>query len=382
MSADEQLGLAYLPTGAPTNDMYGGHRLGDNLFANRLVCVRCATGERVWHFQTVHHDLWDYDNNVAPILIDITVNGKSFKAVVQLTKQAMAYVFDRATGRPVWPIEERPVPTSKTPGEKTARTQPFPTKPAPFDRHGLTTDDLIDFTPELRAEALEIAKRYVLGPIFTPPSVRGPGPNDTKGTLQMPGATGGAEWGGAGFDPETGIIYVPSITGTFAADLLPGDPKSTNLRYTRGDRELVIGPARTADHEAALRADRRDRPEVGRSPVERWRTATARATIRRSRHLNLPPLGQPSRDMPLLTRTLLFVSQGDPIMIRTPPGGGNNGNRIRAYDKKTGAVVWDFKLPAGTTGAIMTYLHKGKQYIVAPIGATNHPAEFVALSLP
>ena len=205
------------------------------------MSVRCATGERVWHYQLVHHDLWDYDSNVAPILVDIPSNGKDVRAVVQLTKQAMAYVFDRATGRPIWPIEERPVPKSNTPGEKTAPTQPFPTKPAPFDRHGLTTDDLIDFTPELRAEALEIAKRYVLGPIYTPPSVRGAGATDTKGTLQMPGATGGAEWGGAGFDPETGVLYIPSITGTFAADLLPGDPKATDLRYTRGDRELVIG---------------------------------------------------------------------------------------------------------------------------------------------
>jgi quinoprotein glucose dehydrogenase len=381
ISSDEQLGLAYLPTGAPTNDMYGGHRPGNNLFSNSLVSVRCATGERVWHYQLVHHDLWDYDSNVAPILVDIPANGKVIKAVVQLTKQAMAYVFDRATGQPIWPIEERRVPTSKTPGEKTSATQPFPTKPAPFDRHGLTTDDLIDFTPELRAEALEIAKRYVLGPIYTPPSVRGPGPTDTKGTLQMPGATGGAEWGGAGFDPETGIIYIPSITGTFAADLLPGDSKSTDLRYTRGDRELVIGP----------RGLPITKPPYGRITAIDLKTGDHLWSVANGdgprdheaiRHLNLPPLGQPSRDMPLLTRTLLFVSQGDPIMIRTPPGGGNNGNRVRAYDKKTGAVVWDFKLPAGTTGAIMTYLHKGKQYIVAPIGSTSHAAEFVAFSLP
>jgi quinoprotein glucose dehydrogenase len=381
ISSDEQLGLAYLPTGAPTNDMYGGHRPGNNLFSNSIVCIRCATGERVWHYQLVHHDLWDYDTNVAPILVDVPASGKVVRAVVQLTKQAMAYVFDRATGRPIWPIEERKVPTSNTPGEKTSPTQPFPTKPAPSDRHGLTTDDLIDFTPELRAEALEIAKRYVLGPIYTPPSVRGPNPTDTKGTLQMPGATGGAEWGGAGFDPETGIMYIPSITGTFAADLLPGDPGKTDLRYTRGDRELVIGP----------RGLPITKPPYGRIVAIDLKTGDQLWSVANGdgprdheaiRHLNLPSLGQPSRDMPLLTRTLLFVSQGDPIMIRTPPGGGTNGNRIRAYDKKTGKVVWDFKLPAGTTGAIMTYLHRGKQYIVAPIGSTSHAAEFVALSLP
>ena len=171
MSADEELGYAYLPTGSPTGDMYGGHRLGNNLFGNSVVCVKCLTGERVWHFQTIHHDLWDWDNNVAPMLVDITVNGKPIKAVVQLTKQAMAYVFDRVTGTPVWPIVERPVPASTTPGERASATQPIPTRPAPFDRQGLTTDDLIDFTPALRAEALAIAKRYVLGPVFTPPSI-------------------------------------------------------------------------------------------------------------------------------------------------------------------------------------------------------------------
>jgi quinoprotein glucose dehydrogenase len=380
MSSDEELGLAYLPTGAPTNDMYGGHRLGDNLYANSLICVRCATGERVWHFQLVHHDLWDYDTNVAPILVNIRVDGQPVGAVVQLTKQAMAYVFDRATGKPVWPIEERKVPRSTTPGERTAPTQPFPTKPAPFDRHGIGVDDLTDFTRELRAEALEIARRYVLGPIYTPPSVRGCGPTDTKGTLQMPGATGGAEWGGAGFDPETGMLYVPSITGTFAADLLPGDPKVTDLRYTRGDRELVVGP----------RGLPLTKPPYGRIVAIDLNTGDHRWTVPNGdgprdhpaiKHLNLPPLGQPSRDMPLLTRTLLFVSQGDSIMVRTPPGGGVNGNRIRAYDKQTGAVVWEMQLPAGTTGAMMTYLYRGKQYIVAPIGSTTHSAEFVALAL-
>ena len=173
MSADEELGLVYLPTGAPTNDMYGGHRPGNNLFANSLVCVRAETGEQVWHFQTVHHDLWDYDNNVAPILMDITVGGREIKAVVQLTKQAMAYVFDRVTGEPVWPIVERPVPGSETPGEWISPTQPFPTKPAPFDVHGISIDTLTDLTAELREEATEIAAPFVLGEIFTPPSIRG-----------------------------------------------------------------------------------------------------------------------------------------------------------------------------------------------------------------
>ena len=242
MSADEEIGLIYLPTGAPTNDMYGGHRPGNNLFANSLVCVRAETGEQVWHFQMVHHDLWDYDNNVAPILMDITVDGREIKAVVQLTKQAIAYVFDRVTGEPVWPIVERPVPGSKTPGEWISPTQPFPTKPAPFDVHGISVDTLIDLTPELREEAMEIAAPYVLGEIFTPPSIRGDGDGDRKGTLQLPGSVGGAEWGGAGFDPKTGMLYVPSVTGTFAADLTPGNPDRMNVRYTRGTRAFPLGP--------------------------------------------------------------------------------------------------------------------------------------------
>jgi quinoprotein glucose dehydrogenase len=380
MSADDTLGYAYLPTGAPTNDMYGGHRLGDNLFANSLVCVRCATGERVWHFQMVHHDVWDYDNNVAPILVDITVNGRAVKAVVQLTKQAMAYVFDRVSGQPIWPIEERPVPKSSTPGERTSPTQPFPTKPAPFDRHGLSTDDLIDFTPELRAEAMAIAKRYVLGPIFTPPTIKGDGPADTKGTLQVPTEVGGAEWGGAAFDPETGMLYVPSVTGTFAADLIPGDPAKSNLRYTRGTREIIAGP----------RGLPLMKPLWGRITAIDLRTGEHRWVVPNGegprdhpaiKHLNLPPLGQPSRDMPLATRTLLFVSQGDSIMVATPPSGAN-GKKLRVHDKATGSVLSEVQLPAGTTGAIMTYMHQGKQYVLAPIGGVDHAAEFIALGLP
>jgi quinoprotein glucose dehydrogenase len=381
ISSDEKLGLAYLPTGAPTNDMYGGHRLGDNLFANSLVAVECATGKRVWHFQTVHHDLWDYDNNVAPILIDITVSGKPVRAVVQLSKQAMAYVLDRATGRPVWPIEERPVPKSSTPGERTAATQPFPTKPLPFDRHGLLADDLIDFTPQLRAEAQAIAKKYVLGPIFTPPSVKTSEPNSTQGTLQMPGSIGGAEWGGAPFDPETRIMYVPSITGTFAADLLAGDPKRTNLRYTRGSRELIEGPQGLP----------LTKPPYGRITAINMNTGDHLWMVPNGegprehpalKGLKLPELGQPSRDMPLLTRTLLFNMQGDPLMVRTPAMGVPLANELRAYDKTNGKVLWKMALPAGATGAPMTYMHGGKQYLVIPIGSRTHPGEFVALALP
>jgi len=379
LSADEELGYVYLPLTSPTSDMYGGHRPGNNLFSDSLVCIKADTGERVWHYQTVHHDLWDYDLPAAPILTDIRVNGRLIKAVAQVTKQGFLFVLDRVTGTPVWPIEERPVPQSSTPGERTSLTQPFPTKPAPFDRQGVSVDDLIDFTPELRSEALEITKRYVIGPLFTPPSIKGEGPNDTKGTLQLPGSVGGGDWNGAAWDPETGILYVPSVTGTFAADLLPGDPSRSNLRYTRGTRDFVIGPRglplfkppygritainlNTGDH-VWMKPNGdgpRDHPAI--------------------KHLNLPPLGQPGRASPLVTRTLLFIGEGDPLNVRTPPGGG--GKKFRAYDKSNGAVLWETEFPAGTTGAPMTYLHNGRQYIVVAIGSAEHPAEFVALGLP
>jgi quinoprotein glucose dehydrogenase len=378
LSADEDLGYVYLPLTAPTSDMYGGHRLGNNLFANSLVCIKAETGERVWHFQTVHHDLWDYDLPAAPILADITVNGRDIKAVVQVTKQGFAFVFDRVTGEPVWPIEERPVPQSTTPGERTSPTQPFPTKPAPFDRQGVSIDDLIDFTPELRAEAIEITKRYVTGPLFTPPSIKGDEAGATKGTLQLPGSVGGADWNGAAFDPETKILYVPSVTGAFAADLIPGD-SNTNLRYTRGTREFVTGP----------RGLPLFKPPYGRITAINLNTGDhvwmkpngdGPRNHPAIRHLNLPALGQPGRASPVLTKTLLFIGEGDPINVRTPPGGG--GRKFRAYDKATGSVLWETEFPAGVTGAPMTYMHNGKQYIVVAIGSTSHSAEFIALSLP
>ena len=381
-SADLELGYVYLPTGAPTNDMYGGHRPGNNLYANSLVCVDATTGERVWHFQTVHHDLWDYDNNVAPILMDITVDGRDIKAVVQLTKQAIAYTFDRITGEPVWPIIERPVPGSNTPGEWISPTQPFPTKPLPFDRHGITEDDLIDFTDELRAEALEIAEPYILGEIYTPPSIRGEDATDTKGTLQLPGSVGGAEWGGAGFDPETGMLYIPSVTGAFAADLTPGNPDRMNVRFTRGTRAFPNGP----------RGLPLTKPPYGRITAIDMNTGEHVWMVPNGNgprnhpiieHLNLPPLGQPGRAMTLLTKSLLFVSEGDPIMVRTPPGAGEDaGKAFRAYNKDSGAVIWETIFPAGTNGSPITYMHDGKQYIVMPIGSLDHPGEWIALALP
>ena len=212
MSADEALGYVYLPFSTPSDDHYGVHRPGDGLFGESLVCLDARTGKRVWHFQTVHHGLWDYDLPCAPNLIDIRADGKPVKAVAQMSKQGFCYVFDRVTGKPIWPFEEKPVPQSTVPGERTSPTQPFPTKPAPFDRQGVNENDVIDFTPTLRKQALAILDRYNYGPLFTPPSLEKP-------TIEMPGIAGGASWSGAACDPETGICYVSSVTLPYAATL-------------------------------------------------------------------------------------------------------------------------------------------------------------------
>ncbi|MBI4886028.1 MAG: PQQ-binding-like beta-propeller repeat protein [Acidobacteria bacterium] len=390
-SVDEQLGYAYLPLTSATSDMYGGHRPGNNLFSTSLVCVSCLTGERVWHQQLVHHDLWDYDLPAAPVLADITVAGRRIRAVVQVTKQAFAFVFDRVTGQPVWPIEERPVPQSATPGEQTSPTQPFPTKPPPFDRQGVSVDDLIDFTPELRAAALEIARHYAIGPLFTPPSIKGSGPTDTRGTIQLPGSVGGGDWQGAAFDRETGILYVPSITAPFVADLVPGNPKETNLTFTRGTREYPPAPMGLPLLKPPY--GRITAIDLNKGEIV-WAVPNGDGPRDHPllKGLKLPPLGNTGRSAPLLTRSLLFVGEGDPIMSgdarRIPPSmppslaPGAGGHKFRAYDKETGRVLWETELPAGTTGAPMTYLSGGKQFIVVALGSREHGAEYVALSLP
>ena len=391
-AVDEELGYVYMPTSSSTNDMYGGHRPGDNLFTQSLVCVDAKTGERVWHYQIVHHGLWDYDMPTGPILMDITVDGRDIKAVVQLTKQAFAYAFDRVTGEPIWPIEERPVPQSSTPGEVTSPTQPFPTKPPPFDRQGATVDNLIDFTPELREEALEIASRYTIGPLFTPPSVRGDGPNDNQGTIELPGSQGGADVQGGAFDPETGYLYVPSITSPFVADIVEGNPDRTNLAYVKGRRQWISGP----------RGLPLFKPPYGRiTAIDMnigeivWQVPNGDGPRDHPaiKHLNLGRLGHPGRPGPLLTKALLFIGEGsDFTSVR-------GGNRIpdgmppeivtnfgdpwfRAYDKMTGEIIWETELEAGAIGSPMTYMHEGKQYIVVPIGGRNVAAQWVAFSLP
>ena len=380
-SGDEELGYVYLPLSTPTNDYYGGHRPGDNLFAESIVCLDARTGERIWHFQAVHHGLWDYDFASTPNLVDINVDGRPIKAVAIVSKQAFTYVFDRATGEPVWPIEERPVAQSTVPGERTSPTQPFPTRPPAFDQQGVTVDDLIDFTPELRAEALEILEQYDYGPLFTPPTLMDERPGGKLGLLQMPGTSGGANWTAAGFDPETGILYVQSAHTQTVIGIVPPENPDADValvrkayRYAQGPQGLpLFKPPYSRLVAIDLNAGEilwtiavgdgpRDHPAI--------------------RHLDLPPLGQAGRAAPLVTKTLLFLGEGGTAGPLIPLWGGAGGKMFRAYDKATGAVVAEIELPGQVTAAPMTYMAGGRQYIVVTVGASDAPSEYVALALP
>ena len=379
LSADEELGYVYLPVETATNDWYGGHRLGDNLFAESLVCLDAETGRRVWHYQLVHHGIFDYDIPAPPVLCDINVDGRAIKAVAQVTKQGFCFVFDRVTGEPVWPIEERPVPQTDVPGERTSPTQPFPTKPAPFDRQGVSFDDLIDFTPELRNEAIEIAGRYRMGPLFSPPSLIDP--DGTRGTLMLPGSRGGANWPGAAVDVETGVLYVASSTIPNTIGLAKPDPNRSNFRYIKVRGWRPEGP----------RGQPLMKPPWGRITAidlntgeHLWMVPNGDTPEKIRNHpalegLEIAKTGIPGRGMALVTKTLLFVGEGSGLYNFSPYSGGP---MFRAYDKQTGEIIAEIELPANQTGVPMTYMHKGYQYIVVAVGAKGHPGELVALRLP
>ncbi len=377
-ACDPELGYVYLPTSTPTNDMYGGHRPGDNLFAECLVCVDADTGKRVWHFQAVHHGLWDYDFPTAPNLVDVVVDGRPIKAVAQVSKQAFCYVFDRETGEPVWPIEERPVPSGALPGDRASPTQPFPTKPAAYDNQGFTVDQLIDFTPELRATAVELVSDYRIGPLFTPPCERG--------TLGTPGAGGGTNWHGAALDSETGVLYVPSYSGTGVFKVGRPDPARSNLRYITS--WFSAGPDRSAIGNLPLTKPPYSRvTAIDLNTGEHvWMTPHGDGPRDHPaiRHLNLPPLGEVTgAGAPLLTKSLLFVSQGH---SRLP--GGTSGPKLSVFDKKTGAILGSIPLPDSPHGNPITYMHDGKQYIAIAVGGGRFmggggtPGKLIALSLP
>ncbi len=381
VSADEELGYVYIPLTAPTAAYYGGHRPGDNLYSNTLVALEAKTGKKVWHFQMVHHDVWEYDTVGPATLGDITVNGKRIHAVMQPSKTAFLYVFDRKTGEPVWPIEERPVPASEVPSEHLAPTQPFPTKPAPYDRQGFTEDDLIDFTPELARRAKEVASRLVLGPMFTPPSVKSTEPGGKIGTIANPGWWGAGNWNTGAFDPETGVYYAVSHTWPAVYHLSQPTEADATLDYAvtgeeEDDYPLIDGIPIVKPPYGRITAIDMNRGE------HLWMTPNGDGPRNHPllKDLNLPPLGIPGRGAPLVTKTLLFLGEGGDAI----PGikDGMWGTKFRAYDKTRGEVLWETDFPAGTTGAPMTYLFEGKQYIVVAIGGKEVPAEWVALGLP
>ncbi len=388
LSADPALGYVYIPLGTPTNDYYGGHRLGDNLFAESIICLDARTGERVWHFQFAHHGLWDYDAAAAPVLVDVTVDGQPIKAVAVVTKQAYTFVFDRVTGEPVWPIEERPAPASTVPGERTSPTQPHPTRPPAFDRQGVSVDNLIDFTPELRQEAEEILQHYAYGPLYTPPV---PEESGKRGTISMPGSRGGANWQGAAVDPETGWLYVPSKTELTVTQVVRPDPIQSDFRYFRR-RPGLQGPRGLPLFKP---------PYVRLSAFDlntgdqAWMVPLGEGPRQELIDMGVPdpgPLGGGTYTGPLLTKTLLFLGfRGrrdvpDLDLWRTD----DRALATRSYstvpvllaiNKRTGETVHAVELPASPTGAPMTYLANGRQLVVLAYGTAND-AGLVALALP
>jgi quinoprotein glucose dehydrogenase len=418
ITVDEDLGLVYLPVETPTSDYYGGHRPGNNLFAETLVAVDLKTGQRKWHFQFVHHPLWNFDMSSAPLLADINVGGRTIKAVAVPSKQAYLYVFDRATGQPVWPIEERPVPQSDVPGEKTSPTQPFPTKPPAYARNYLKVpDDVIDFTPELHAQALDVLKRYKVGNSpFTPPVL-----GDVKGVLGAVGAGTATNWPGSAYDPELHTVFAQAGNTPSSRSLVAPPPNFSDIRYVSGiggqEFREVLGPgdccaadapprptapaARQAENAPAqagaalglavqglpivkppygiLSAINLDRGEIvwqvphGDTPdVVRNHPALKGVTI--------PKTGQAQTSGVGLMVTKTLVVMGDPQVTTTPEH--PRGAMLRAYDKTTGKEVGALWMPAPQSGSPMTYSADGKQYIIVAVSGGNYSGEYIAFSLP
>ena len=366
MSADPEMNLVFLPVESATGDQYGGDRHGNNLYANCLIALDVNTGEMQWFFQLIHHDIWDWDNPTAPIIADLP-NGK--KIVAQVTKQGFVYVFDRKSGEPIWPINEQEVPQTDVPGEWTAPTQPIPELPLPFERQGVSINDLIDYTPEIRTAIKQLLKNYRLGPLFTPPSIVG-APDGTDGTLSLPFATGGANWEGSALDPNSGLLFVPSQTRVGLMELV-NEPESSDIRYISG----TTPPPKVFDIPIA-------KPPWGRITAIDLNTGEHQWSIANGdtpkdikenpalKGIDLPRTGKHTRSGIVVTETLLFAGEGfggDPI--------------FRAHDKLTGEIIAEIPLPASQTSPPSTYRINGKQYIVMTVADGKQPAELIALTL-
>jgi quinoprotein glucose dehydrogenase len=421
ITVDEDLGLVYLPVESPTSDWYGGHRPGDNLFGESLVCVDLKTGLRKWHYQVVHHPIWNYDLSSAPILADITVNGKAIKAVALPGKQAFLYVFDRVTGQPVWPIEERPVPQSDVPGEKTSATQPFPTKPPAYARNFVKVpDDLIDFTPEMRAKAIDLFSRYKSLGMFTPPVVGDP--KGFLGAINLGNGTGGTNWPGAAYDPETHIVYAQAQAAALSQiSLREPPPGFSDIRFVSGrrDQEFRVAegpgfgsaadapqPTRTSSASPAqagggggrgggggglnvqglpvlkppygvISAINLDRGDI-QWQVPYGETPDAVRNHPALKGLNIGNTGQLGSVGVLVTKTLIVVGDSQLTTTAQHP----RGSMLRAYDKATGKEVGEVWMPAPQSGSPMTYQVDGRQYIIVAISGGAYSGEYVAFSLP
>ena len=412
ISADPQLGLAYLPVESPTSDFYGGKRPGNGLYGNSLVAVDLDTGKVKWHYQLIHHEIWDYDIASAPLLMDITVNGKPIKAVAEPTKQGFLFVLDRVTGKPIWPIPEKPVPRGKVPGEWYAPTQPIPSKPPAYARTGVTPDELIDFTPEMHAQALELVKNYQLGPIYTPPVLsEQPGP---LGTLMLGPADGGTNWPGGSFNPETHTAYLYACNACLIPiGLVPPPEGFSDLPYVvgRAGRRVTMINASGANQgaDAPLTTARPapvesddDRPlSVAGLPIIKPPYSTITAIdldsgeikwqiphgetpdfIRNSpalKGMQIPRTGQTSYNIgTLLTKTLVIA--GDSMVTSTADH--PRGAMLRAYDQGSGREVGAVWLPAPQSGSPMTFMLNGRQYIVVAVSGGNYSGEYICFSLP
>jgi quinoprotein glucose dehydrogenase len=407
ISVDEDLGLVYLPVELPTGDYFGGDRPGNGLFGESIVAVDLQTGKRKWHYQLVHHGLWDMDIPCAPMLVDINVNGKSVKAVAQPTKQAFLYVFNRETGEPIWPIEERPVPQGDVPGEWYAAKQPFPTKPPAFDNQGVSSDSLINFTPELHAEAEKLVSQYRIGPLFTPPSVSKLG--GPLGTITSPGSLGGANWPGGSYDPDTHTLYVFSQSGIAMLGLVPSpDASVSDMEYVQGvagatpraGRPMGAPPVVLRPGAGPVEGEGGDplsvrglpllKPPYGRITAINldkgefaWQIAHGETpdNVRNNpalKGLNIPRTGRAGLVGTLTTKTLIIA--GEPGFYTM--ANGARGAMLRAYDKSTGQEVGAVYMPAPQSGSPMTYMYNGKQYIVVAVSGGSFPGEYIAYRLP
>ncbi|HEV8415756.1 MAG TPA: pyrroloquinoline quinone-dependent dehydrogenase [Bryobacteraceae bacterium] len=405
ISVDEELGMVYLPVELPTGDYYGGHRPGNGLFGESLVAVDLKTGQRKWHYQLVHHGIWDMDIPCAPILVDLTINGQTVKAVAQPTKQAFLYVFNRVTGQPIWPIDEKPVEKGSVPGEWYSPTQPFPSKPPAYDLQGFQLKDLIDFTPALRAQAEKIVSQYKLGPVFTPPVVsKAEGP---LATLALATSGGGTNWPGGSYDPETHIAYVFSQRSMSILGLVPSDPRVTDEAYIQGTAKTgarTVGGS-GADAAAGTKSANDVAAEAGGLTAQGlplvkppyasinaidlnrgeilWQVAHGETPDNIRNHpalkgLTIPRTGRAGVIGTLVTKTLVIAGERDTFTLPS----GQKGAMLRAYDKASGKDAGAVYMPAGQTGTPMTYILGGKQYIVVAIGGTGYEAEFMAFRLP